>query len=221
MEEEKIKIYLKGNQSVEVQEPKVCLGDLMEIECSKQNIVSKVRSLSIIRFKEQGKKRVVISILKIVEKIHEEYPDAEIVNLGAADIIVTYEKEQKGKRWIELAKVGFIFAVTFVGSAFSIMTFNNDVDATKLFAQIYEQVTGEIKTGLTILELAYSFGIALGILMFFNHFGKKKFSVDPTPMEVEMRTYENEIQTTLIQMYDREEQELNVGKPNSSGIHRD
>ena len=40
--------------------------------------------------------------------------------------------------------------------------------------------------------------------------GKKKFSADPTPMEVEMRTYENEIQTTLIQLYEREEKEEDV-----------
>ena len=113
-----------------------------------------------------------------------------------------------------------VTVITFIGSAFSIMTFNNDVDAAKLFAQIYKQTTGVPKTGLTVLELSYSIGIAVGILIFFNHFGKKKFSADPTPMEVEMRTYENEIQTTLIQLYEREEKEVNVGEASSSGSHR-
>ena len=97
--------------------------------------------------------------------------------------------------------------ITFVGAAFSIMTFNNDVGISKLFAQIYELTTGEIKRGLTLLEISYSVGIAIGIIVFFNHFGKRKFSVDPTPIEVEMRTYENEIQTTLIQNYERKEGE--------------
>ena len=69
------------------------------------------------------------------------------------------------------------------------------------------------------MELMYSIGVVIGILVFFNHFGKKRFSVDPTPMEVEMRLYENDIQTTIIENYSRKEQELDVGKGNSSGSH--
>ena len=69
------------------------------------------------------------------------------------------------------------------------------------------------------MELMYSIGVVIGILVFFNHFGKKRFSVDPTPMEVEMRLYENDIQTTIIENYSRKEQELDVGQGNSSGSH--
>ena len=49
------------------------------------------------------------------------------------------------------------------------------------------------------MEIAYSAGLMIGILIFFNHFGKRRFTVDPTPMEVQMRVYENDIQTTLIE----------------------
>ncbi len=140
--------------------------------------------------------------------------------MGAADIIVSYEKEKQKSQLLQGIKVLIVTLITFIGSAFSIMTFNNDVDVAKLFAQIYKQTTGVPKRGLTVLELSYSVGIAVGILIFFNHFGKKKFSADPTPMEVEMRTYENEIQTTLIQLYEREEKEVNVGEASSSGSHR-
>ena len=63
-------------------------------------------------------------------------------------------------------------------------------------------------------------GIIIGILTFFNHFGKKRLSVDPTPMEVEMRLYENDIQTTLVETYSRKEKELDVDEkhiPGNSG----
>lgn len=80
------------------------------------------------------------------------------------------------------------------------MAFNNDVDVSRLFNQIYEWMTGQQSSGYTMLEICYSIGIALGILIFFNIFGKKRFSVDPTPMEVEMRLYENDIQTTLLRI---------------------
>lgn len=70
------------------------------------------------------------------------------------------------------------------------------------------------------VELTYCVGLIVGILAFFNHFGGKKFTVDPTPMEVEMRLYENDIQTTLIENYSRKEQEMDVGKTSHSRSHR-
>ena len=108
-------------------------------------------------------------------------------------------------------KTAFVAAVTCFGAAFSIMAFNNDVDVTKLFGQIYELVTGQETGGFTILEITYSIGITAGILIFFNHFGKKRFTEDPTPMEVQMRLYENEIQTTLAEDAARKGAELDAG----------
>ena len=93
--------------------------------------------------------------------------------------------------------------ISFFGAAFSAMAFNNDVDTVKMFGQIYELVTGHPSDGFTILEITYSLGLIIGILVFFNHFGKSKASIDPTPLEVEMRLYENDIQTTLIENYSR------------------
>lgn len=107
-----------------------------------------------------------------------------------------------------------------MGAAFSIMAFNNDVGVTKMFSQIYELVTGTKSDGFTVLEFTYSIGIAIGILTFFNHFGKRRFSVDPTPIEVEMRLYENDLQTTLIENISRKEQELDVGTKYTTGSHR-
>ena len=100
------------------------------------------------------------------------------------------------------------------------MAFNNDVDTTKLFQQIYQLVTGTTTDGFTILEVSYSIGLTIGILVFFNHFGKKRFTVDPTPLEVQMRLYENDIQTTLVENASRKEKEIDVGKPNPTGSDR-
>ena len=65
--------------------------------------------------------------------------------------------------------------------------------------QIYQQVTGNVSNGFTILEISYSIGLAAGVLFFFNHFGRKKFSADPTPMQVQMRQYEDNVNTTLLE----------------------
>lgn len=213
-------LYIKGDQSVEVKKRDVTLGDLITMECSQQNIVSKLKTIKVMNISEKGPHRFVVSILKIIELIHKEYPNLEIQSYGSPDIIVTYEApQQKSKIW-QFCKIAFVSLTTFFGSAFAIMTFNNDSGVTQIFGNIYELFTGVSKQGFTVLELSYSVGIVAGILVFFNHFGKRKLSVDPTPIEVEMRLYENDIQTTVIAEYSRKEQELDVGKTNNAGNHR-
>lgn len=49
-----------------------------------------------------------------------------------------------------------------------------------------------------IINLPYSIGIAVGIIVFFNHFCGKKITSDPTPIEVEMTEYEKQIEDNII-----------------------
>ena len=213
-------IYIKGEQNVEVQHPDVTLGDIVQFECSNPEVLPKLRTLKIMKFQEEKGHRCVISILKIMECIHKQYPVYDLQNVGEADIIVTYEKQKKENVVLHWLKVFSVVAITFAGAAFSIMTFNNDVNTTTLFGQIYELVMGSPTDGFTVLEFMYCVGLIVGILIFFNHFGGNKFDVDPTPLEVEMRLYENDIQTTLIENYSRKGQELDVGQTASSGVPR-
>ncbi len=207
-------VYLKGDRDVEVQKKDITLGDIVELECSNKDIIPKLKTLKLLKIPDNGKQRFVISILKIIACIHQKYPGLEVQNLGEQDIIITYEEQKTPGMFIHILKTAVVVLITFCGSAFSIMAFNNDVSASELFKQIYEFVTGTKSDGFTILEVTYSIGITIGILVFFNHFGKKRFTVDPTPMEVQMRLYENDIQTTLVEDASRREQELDVGKSN-------
>ena len=213
-------LYIKGDRDVEVTKPDVALGDLLSMECTDKLMLAKIKTLKVIRFKKSGKQRCVVSVLKIISCIHEKFPQADVQNLGETDIIVTYEDQKTPALVWHIIKTVFVAAVTFFGAAFSIMAFNNDVDVTKLFGQIYELVTGQEAGGFSILEIAYSVGVTAGILIFFNHFGKKRFTVDPTPMEIQMRLYENDIQTTLIENSERRGEEIDVGTTDTSGSDR-
>lgn len=220
MSVEKHTLYLKGEQCVEVKKRDVTLGDLAAMECTNSQVLPRLKSMKIMKMPDTGKHRFVISILKLIECIHKEFPNMEIQSMGAADVIVTYEASQKKNALWSGIKVGLVSAVTFIGAAFAIMTFNNDSGTTELFGKIYEQFMGKEKTGFTILELTYSLGLVIGILVFFNHFGRKRFTADPTPIEVEMRLYENDIQNTVIADYARKGQELDVDKTSVPGNHR-
>lgn len=214
-------VYLKGEQAVEVKHRDITLSDLVSMECANKQVLARLKTIKVLKVPSNGARRFVVSVLKMIACIHEMYPEVEIQNLGAPDIIVTYEEQKTPAKFVHVIKVILIATIVFVGAAYSIMSFNNDVNTPKLFSQIYALFMGSPKDGFSILELSYSVGLAVGILVFFNHFGRKNMSVDPTPMEVEMRLYENDIQTTLIQSYSRKEQELDVGKTGSTGIHRD
>ena len=215
-------LYIKGDRDVELTKTEVTVGDILSLECSNKTVIPKIKAIKLVKFSEQGKKqqRVVISVLKIIACIHEQYPNLDIQNLGETDIILTYENQNTSGNITHLLKTAVVVVLVFCGSAFSIMAFHNDVSITKLFSQIYLALTGVESDGYTILEVSYSIGIIIGILGFFNHFGKKRFTVDPTPLEVQMRLYENDIQTTLVEDASRRKEELDVGKSNSAGCHR-
>ena len=222
MDSEKRIVYLKGDRDTEVRKPDVTLGDILEMECTDRAFLGKLKAKKILRFRKGGRQRTVLSVLRIIACIHECDPGAEIRNLGETDSIVTYEDQKTPSAAWHVTKAAFAAAAAFCGAAFSIMAFNNDVDVTKLFGQISRLVTGE-DGGFTVLEISYSVGLSAGILLFFNHFGKKRFTVDPTPMEIQMRLYENDIQTTLVENAAREGRELDVdgsGKADPSGLRR-
>lgn len=216
----RVMLYIKADEQIEVTVPTVTIGMVTQMECANKTILEKIKSMNLIRFSKEQYGRAVVSILKIYEKIHEKYPDLQIVNLGACDMIVTYENQKVMNKGFHLLKAGIVSVITFIGAAYSIMAFSNDVDTLEIFDLIYELIVGYEPTGYTVLEISYSLGLVLGILVFFNHFGKKKFTEDPTPMEIEMRLYEQDIQTTLVQDYSRKGEEIDVGQTGNINYHR-
>ena len=48
------------------------------------------------------------------------------------------------------------------------------------------------------VKISYSIGLAGGIIVFYNHLGRRRYKKDPTPLEVEMRLYEQDINTAII-----------------------
>ena len=150
------------------------------------------------------------NVMELVEKIEKTGQNIQVDNLGESDFVVTYRARKKKSLVWEWMKTAMVSAVAFFGAAFAIMTFNNDANVTDVFAKLYEMIIGTRADGPTILEASYSVGLALGILLFFNHFASWKITVDPTPIEVEMRLYEENLNKTLIKNGGRKESGVDV-----------
>lgn len=191
-------LYIQTEKNVEVQSPEIYLQDVAKLTCKDSKVLNrnKVRKVFSIPNGEPG--RYVVSAVDLVHAIAKEEPNVDITHIGEANLVVTYEKAKHQQKWYSWLKTLLVCVLTFFGGAFSIMTFNTDVDTANLFSKIYTQFTGEIVTGPTILEFTYSVGIGIGVVFFFNHFGKGKLTQDPTPVEVQMRLYEDDVNKTLI-----------------------
>lgn len=197
-------LYIKVDRNVEVHDSRVMLGDIAQLECSNKDIENRIKTMKVTGAANGKPGRHAMSLMEIIAQIQQEYPSLEVNNIGEYDFIVTYPKEKQHGQLVSWAKTIAVCFLAFFGAAFTIMTFNNDVDLPKLFGQVYEQVTGMKSDGFTILELTYSIGVGLGILIYFNHFAGRKLTNDPTPMEVEMRAYEDEVDAALIEASRRE-----------------
>ena len=90
------------------------------------------------------------------------------------------------------------------------MGYNNDVDMAKVFDQLYLTFTGVEAKGRTSLELFYSIGLTIGIFLFFNHVPGKKVTSEPTPIQVQMRLYEQDVNQTFIIGASRKGEEIDV-----------
>ena len=123
----------------------------------------------------------------------------ELVNLGETDFIIYYKARTECAKWKQQAKILFVCLVAFFGAAISIMAYNNDVGIEQLFAKVYEWLTGKKAGDPGLLEISYSIGLGVGIVVFFNHAARKTFSDEPTPFEVQMRYTKRMLITRLLQ----------------------
>lgn len=188
-------LYIKAEQMIRVTAPDVTLGDLGELWCSNPSVLAKSRSLRLMKMKGE---RTVASIVDVVRTVEENIPQVTVENLGESDFVIEYKPVRHRVKIWEWLKFAAVWLVIFFGAAFAIATFNEDVSVTKVFEAIHQGLTGQERTGFTWLEGGYAVGLSAGILVFYDHLSKRKETSDPTPMDVEMRTYEKDLYTTMI-----------------------
>lgn len=191
-------VYILFKQVQKVPDRKVLLGQAGEIHCADSAIETGCRVLELYQFREKEEKKG-FSALDAVALIEKKYPGITVNLAGTPDFLVEYEGARNTSRILEWVKIVLVCIISFFGAAFAIMTFNNDGAVNSIFLSLYEQFTGVKSDGRTVLEAGYSIGLPVGILFFFNHLGKKADRMDPTPLEVQMRLYGDDLAGSVIQ----------------------
>lgn len=197
-------VYLKAEQHTEVSNPRITIQDVIKVYSSDSNLEKKVSGLLLLQSKAKKDTDYMFSILKVIELIAKEYPEVTIQNEGETDFIVTVRVTPKQAAWKDYTKVAVVSLICFFGAAFSIMTFNEDASVKDVFDYVCELIMGSKEKGKNILDLSYCIGLPIGIIVFYNHFAGFRVQRDPTPIQTQMRLYEEDVNKTLIQNASRE-----------------
>ena len=186
-------LYVKIEQNIPVAKRQITFHDLATLHCTNKKLVQELNQMVFYTLPAHGPQKTMFTIAKVYE-------------VGECDFVIDYEKpdeKEKQKKW-EYVRTIFVSFIVFMGAAFTIMTFNEDVSVADVFDKVYRLVLGQEKQGGSIIEICYAIGLPVGILVFYNHFRRRKIKDDPTPIQVEMHTYEEQVNKTLIAAASRE-----------------
>ncbi len=178
-------IRLKRQVIVSPGEP-VRLGEVAEIAGADEY----KEQLLKIEVGRAGRRSYNISALEIVSAVKEEFPEAELCVLGS-DSTVVRVLDPSARAPLPLALA--VTLLLFIGSAMAIMNFHADVNMPQVHRNVYLLLTGNRVDNPLVLNIPYSLGIGIGIALFFGHIRWRYSTAEPSPLEVEMYLYEQNV----------------------------
>lgn len=190
-------IYIQLKNRVTVSKGKdVTLGDIAFL-IAEPELKASLEAIVLKRPKQSDGNLILIDLLMVIPLIHELLPDAVIEPIGEGRTIVQIEGPIEARK-PSIALFVLVWLLLFFGSALTIMNFHADVNMQEVQIRIVEMITGHRDEHPYVFQIAYSFGIGFGMVIFFNHLFKKKWNEEPTPLEVEMYLYQKNIDHYVI-----------------------
>jgi stage V sporulation protein AA len=119
----------------------------------------------------------------------------EIQQVGPTQTIVEVVFERKRA---SLPFFIVVWLLLFIGAALAIMNFHEDVSMRAVHQRLFFILTGEQDETPLLLQVPYSIGLGLGMILFFNHVFKKRINEEPSPLEVEMFNYQQDLDRYVI-----------------------
>lgn len=190
---DKEQVFLKLNTKASIMRGKpILLKDLLEVSTTQKEIKEKIEEL-VFQVEDKNCDNIIISIISIISLINQSIPDVSLVLLGEAEILIRFvDDDIKGDKF-KLVRVVLVCFLLFIGSMVAIVNFHSDVDMKVAHKTIYKLITNVETERPLLLQIPYSIGIGIGISVFFNHAFTKKINKEPSPLEVEIFNYQEEI----------------------------
>lgn len=188
-------IYIRMRNRVQVKpNGLVTIGDIAQIICHEE-LVQKLSDIVIYHVSNNDKNIVIIDIMMAIRQIKSQLKDIEIQTIGPTQTIieVIYPKKTYSRMFFIL-----VWLLLFFGSGLAIMNFHEDVSMQQVQQHIYQIITGKEVAKPLAFQIPYSIGLGLGMILFFNHLFRKRFNEEPSPLEVEMFNYQQDLDAYVI-----------------------
>lgn len=194
-------VYLRMRHRVQVRPYEtVYLKDLAQI-IADERIYNDILHLPIYKVSEKDHDIIIIDAMKVIKRITEYESDVEIQAIGPVQSIVEVIYKKKG---LSIPFFILIWLLLFFGAALAIIYFHEDVSMGAAQQRIYRMITGKEVEKPLLFQIPYSIGLGLGMILFFNHFFRKRINDEPSPMEVEMFNYQQDLDRYVV-MHEIEE----------------
>ncbi|WP_413378761.1 stage V sporulation protein AA [Alkalihalobacillus sp. 1P02AB] len=183
-------VYIRLHHRVKVKpNQRVFLNDVAQCILP-PDLEEQLYGIPIYQISQTDGRLVMIDILQVIRFIKKRVPDLDINNLGENQAILEIDYASKTPH---LVLVSFVWLLLFFGSGLAIMHFHEDVNMLAAHQKIYHILTSSESEHPFILQIPYSLGLGLGMILFFNRVFKKKFNNEPSPLEVEMFNYQQNL----------------------------
>lgn len=188
-------IYVKMKHHHEVKpSADIYIRDVASL-AGEETVCEKIKNLRLYKVTKKDKNVVIIDILQVINTIHAYDSNIEVQPIGLTHTVVRVKEKRKPYSFILFL---FTWLLLFLGSGLAIMYFHEDVNMREVHQKIYWMITGNKIDHPWLLQIPYSLGLGIGMILFFNHLFKKKFNEEPSPLEIEMFNYEQSLDQYLI-----------------------
>lgn len=184
-------IYLRMKKKLEIVNPReLKLKDVALLSSNKEEFIKELEEIKIYRVTEKDKEIVIIDSFLIIDYLNRTYPNLEFQLLGPEQCIIRISQYRKSPN---IFLVAFVWLLLFIGTAMTIMNFHYDVSMQAVQQKLHYLLTGEENEYPLWIQIPYSFGLGLGMILFFNHWFNKRFNEEPSPLEVEIYNYQKSL----------------------------
>ncbi|MDR7857147.1 stage V sporulation protein AA [Tissierella sp.] len=197
MDKDKVYISVKKKASIDI-ESDVLVKDLGEVFCTRAELQLAISNI-VIKNRNGEEDWDNITAIQIAEKVLGKYSNVDLDMLGEPEILLEYKSQETKKTFLEFVKITLICIVLFFGAGLAITNFHEDVNTKASMEKLYFTLTGEKEENPLIMNIPYSIGIGVGVIVFFNRMisSSKRRKMEPGPMEIELYLYDQSMETQI------------------------
>jgi len=184
------RIYVRMRKRIRKhQSDTIELKDIAFVETDSET-KHKLEQIPIHKVSKKDGEFIVIESFILLAILRKLFPKSDIEFIGPEETIVEVQSKQYKP---SILFTVIIWIVLFVGTAMSIMNFHYDVSMPEVHEKLHYIFTGEKNKRPLWIQIPYSIGLGVGMVLFLNHWFKKRINEEPSPLEIELFKYEKDI----------------------------